>query len=90
MMWRKFGTKWELCGHRIGLQNRQGVSFEKGAAMPTFEVMMYYVPLALGHLKFHYDQGNCVWVDVDSIMSNVTMEYDPIMNIPLIMYMLRT
>ena len=46
--------------------------------MPTFKIMMYNFSLALGHLKFHYDQTNCKWVDVDSIMSNVKMEYDPV------------
>ena len=43
--------------------------------MPTFEITMYQFSHALGHLKFHFDHTYCKWVDVDSIVSNVTMEY---------------
>ena len=46
--------------------------------MPDFEIMMYYFSYAPEHLKFHYDQTSCKWVDLDSIMSNVTMDFDPI------------
>jgi hypothetical protein len=49
-------------------------TFKKGVAMLTFECMTYYFSLAPRHLKFHYDQTNYKWVDVDSIMSNVITE----------------
>ena len=26
----------------------------------------------------YYDQTYCEWIDVDSIMSNMTMEYNPV------------
>ena len=42
---------------------------------------MYYFSLAQGHLKYQYDQIDSKWVDVDLILSNVTMEYDPVMKI---------
>ena len=45
--------------------------------MPTSNFMMYYFSPAPRHFKFHYDQTYYKWVNVDSIMSNVTMEYDP-------------
>ena len=49
--------------------------------MLTFEFMIYYFSLALGHLEFNYDQTNCKWVDAYSIMSNATMEYHPVRKI---------
>ena len=49
--------------------------------MLTFELMLYYFSLGPRHLKFHYDQTTCKWVDVDSILSNVTTEYDLIRKI---------
>ena len=68
--------KWDLCRQPIDLQKMQEVVFEKGVTMSTFEFMKYYLSPALGHLKFHYDQTNCKWVNANSIMSNMTMEYD--------------
>ena len=52
--------------------------------MPTFEFMMYYFSPTLGHLKFHHDQTNCKWIDAYLIMSNVTMENDPVRKIHLL------
>ena len=37
---------------------------------------MIFFFLLPGYLKFHYDQTNYKLVDVDSIKSNVTIEYD--------------
>ena len=46
--------------------------------MPTFKTMMYFFSLAPRHLKFHYNQRDCKWVDANTIMSNMTMGYDPV------------
>ena len=43
--------------------------------MSSFEFTMYYIFPTSRHLTFHYDQTNFKWVDANSIMSNVTMEY---------------
>ena len=80
MMGMKFGTKWELYKQPIDIQERQRVAFRIKLVMPAFEIMMYCFSLALGHLKFHHDQTYCQWIDANSNMSNVTMEYDPVTN----------
>ena len=46
--------------------------------MPTFEFKMFYLSPAPRHLKFQYDRIGCKWNNAYSIMSNVTMEYDPV------------
>lgn len=70
---RKFGTKWELHRQHVDLQKRQDVAFKRGASMLTFELMMFYSPPTLGHLKFQYDQIDDKWVDENLVMFNVTM-----------------
>jgi hypothetical protein len=49
--------------------------------MPSFHFMVYYVSPIPWHLKFHYDQTIYKRLDANSIMSNVTMEYDPVRKI---------
>ena len=49
--------------------------------MSSFEFTMYYISPTLRHLTLYNAQTYCKWVDANSIMSNVTMEYDPIRKI---------
>ena len=72
---------WELCGQPDDFPKRQVFVFWKGVVMLAFHFMMYYVSPIPWHLKFHYDQTICEWVDANSIMSNVTIEYDPVRKI---------
>ena len=66
MMRMKFGTKWKLYRQPVDLQKRQEVAFKKGAAKLTFEFMMYYFPPTPWHLKFHYDQTDCKYINAYS------------------------
>ena len=52
--------------------------------MPTFKFMMYCISPSSRHLKFLRDQLNSKWVDANSIMSNVTMDYDLVRKIYLL------
>ena len=45
--------------------------------MSTFEFMMHYFSPAPRHRKFHYDETNYKCIDANSIISNVTIEFDP-------------
>ena len=82
LMQRKFGTKWDLCRQSVDFQKIQEVALGKGAANNwTHDELFSH---CFRHLKFYYDQTYCKWVDVDSFMSNVTMEYDLVMMIFLI------
>ena len=76
--------KWELCKQPFNIQIRQEIAFENGVVMLTFKSRMYYFSPAPRYLESHYDQTNCKRIYANSIMSNVTMKYDPIRKIYLL------
>ena len=40
-------------------------------------VLLYWFSKARGSLKYKYDASDFKWIDVDSIISTVTMTYQP-------------
>ena len=73
-MRRKVGSRWRNCRQPIDLQNRDVQKGKKaGSGGLVFMVYLNYFRKVHGFYRFKYDQSDCMWVDVDSIISTVTM-----------------
>ena len=68
-MRRKFGYRWVNSQTPIDLLNRP-----TGNAT-CIEVLLNWFSKSRGNLKFKYDVSDSQWIDVDSIISIVTMSY---------------
>lgn len=55
---------------------KKPVNFEKNS-ISSFIVFMQWFEKILGKFKFKYDHADCKWIDVDTIISIVTMSYNP-------------
>ena len=75
-MRRRSGSKWGPCRQAIDLQNRAVQVGIKSGLSPTTEILLNWFSKAPGHLKFKYDASDCVWIDVDTVISTVTMSYN--------------
>jgi hypothetical protein len=72
-MRRKLGNKWDSIRQPINLMNRT-ITW-KSATGPTIEVQMYWFSRTASQLKFKYDHADCKWIDIDSIISTVSLAY---------------
>jgi hypothetical protein len=72
-MRHKLGNKWDPIQQSIDLMNRM-VTW-KSAMGPTIEGRMYWFSGTASQLKFKYDHVNCKWIDIDSIISTVSLAY---------------
>lgn len=76
-MRRKVGSRWGNCTQPLDLQKRD-VNRGKRPGVGACTVMVYlnYFRKVPGFLKFKYDLTDSIWIDVDTIISTVTMTYD--------------
>ena len=76
---RRFGTsgnRWGPCRHAIDLQNRTAQVGKKGITLPTYMIMLAWFKKIPGQLKFKYDLSDWKWIDLDSVISTVTMSFN--------------
>ena len=73
---RKVGNSWMKLTQPIDLQNRHEVPRKRGNDYGTIEVMLTWFSKHPGHLKFKYDHSDFTYVDIDSIISTVTMSFE--------------
>ena len=43
---------------------------------PRYEVMMYYFTIQAGRFKFRYDHADFAWIDMDTIITSVTLSFN--------------
>jgi hypothetical protein len=73
-MRRNVGSRWGISRQPIDLLNRGGgISNSHGSTQ--IQVLLNWISKARVNLKFKYDVRNSQWIDVDSIISIVTLSY---------------
>jgi hypothetical protein len=70
---RKIGSRWGNSKVPVDLMNRP--VGRNSATGPTYQVRLNWFSKSSGNLKFKYDHSDCKWVDVDSIISTVTLTF---------------
>ena len=76
---RRSGTKWGLSRQPIDLHNKPHVKYgKKGYSQPTLMVLLQWFISAPGRFKFKYEHTDCFWIDVEAIISTVTLSRDPL------------
>ena len=61
----------------MDLLNKPSSNGKKIGSSCNIMVLLYWFSKARGSLKYKYDALNSKWIDVDSIISTVTMTYQP-------------
>ena len=68
---RKMGTQWDSSHQPIDLQNREVNSGKN--SIPSFMMFMQWFRKVPEQFKFKYDHANCKWIDVDTMISTITI-----------------
>lgn len=76
-MCRQIGTQWGLLRNPINLKNLSATSRKQSSNLCKVQVMLQYFRKFPRHLKFKYNHTDSRWIDVDTIIITVTMEYNP-------------
>jgi hypothetical protein len=75
MRWRD-GKQFGVLGQAVDLLARTEESRRRNPNNPLIEVMLQYYRKYPGRNKFKYDHTDSKWIDVDCIISTVTMSYN--------------
>ena len=79
---RRSGTKWVFSWQPVDLQNKSQVKYgKKGYSQPTLMVLLQWFISAPGRFKFKYEHTYCFWIDVEAIISTVTLSRDPLTSV---------
>lgn len=71
----KVGTKWGNCKQSIDLMQQAAQNGNRGTVLPTTIVYLHWFKKLLGINKYKYDESDCIWVDVDAVISTVSFNY---------------
>jgi len=74
-MRRLYEKKWGPCRQLIDLQARLVQHDKKASPTPTTQILLNWFSKVPRHLKFKYNLTNCEWIDIDIVISTVTMSY---------------
>src|SRR5665213_2576292 len=74
-MQRKVGSKCEIWQQHVHLLSKPSSNGKKNGSSCNIMVLLYWFSKARGSLKYKYDASNFKWIDVDSIISTVTITY---------------
>ena len=73
----KVDSKWSICRHPIDLMKRAVQNGNKGTLSPTAMVYLHWFQQHVGRHKYRYIESDCLWIDVDAIISRVSLSYSP-------------
>ena len=71
----KVGSKWGNSRQPIDLMKRAVQNGNMGSILPTAMVYLHWFQKHPGHNKYRYVESDCVWIDVDAIISIVSLSY---------------
>jgi len=80
-MRRKVGTQWGLLRQPVDLLNRTAAGSRKNSNPSPIQVMLQYFSKAVGLNKFKYDHSDTKWVDIESIITTVTLSFNLVTSI---------
>jgi hypothetical protein len=75
-MRRRNGKQFGVLSQAVDLLARTKESGRRNPNNPHIEVMLQYYRKYPCHNKFNYDHTDSKWIDVDCIISTVTMSYN--------------
>jgi hypothetical protein len=78
---RKVGQKWGLFRYPFDLMNRNSSSGRKGSAPPEVMVLLNWFSKSTRNCKFKYDVSDSQWIDIDMIISTVSLSFQSINSI---------
>lgn len=70
----KVGSKWGICRQPIDLMKRAIQNGSKGTTLATSMVYLHWFKKHLGHHKYRYVESDCVWIDMNTIISTVSLD----------------
>lgn len=71
------GTSWGCLKHPVDLANRDMPSGKNPNSVCNIQVMLHYFTRAPGQYKFRYDLTDSKRIGLDSIITNVTLSFNP-------------
>jgi hypothetical protein len=71
------GKQFGVLRHAVDLLARTEESRRRNPNNPHIEVMLQYFRKHPGRDKFKYDHTDSQWIDIDCVISTVTMSYNP-------------
>ena len=71
------GTSWGSLKLPVDLANRDMPSANNPNSTSNIQVMLHYFTRALGQYKFKYDLTDSKWIGLESIITNVTLTFNP-------------
>lgn len=75
---RKVGASWRGVSQPVDLLTRFNNTGKKSISNPIIEVQMNWFSKAPGRHKFKYDHSDPKWVDIDTVITTVTLSYQKI------------
>jgi hypothetical protein len=73
---RRFGSKWGACRQPVDLLDRPACIQSKGLSTPSVMVLLTWYSKQPGHYKFKYDVSDWKWIDLDAVISTVTLSFN--------------
>ena len=73
----KVGNKWGIYRQPIDLMKRAVQNGNRASILPIAMVYMYWFQKHPGHNKYRYVESDCIWIDVDAIISTISLSYSP-------------
>ena len=71
----KVGTKWGICRQPLDLMKRAVQNSSRGTVLPIAMVYLHWFKKQPRVNKYKYDESDCIWVDVDVVISIVSLHY---------------
>ena len=71
----KVGSKWGICRQPIDLMKRAVQNGNRGSILPTTMVYLHWFQKHPSYNKYRYVESDCVYFDVDAIISTVSLSY---------------
>jgi hypothetical protein len=72
---RKVGLKWGLSRYPVDLMNRNRSTAKKGTGPAQVMVLLNWFSKSTGNGKFKYDVSDSQWIDVDMVISTVSLSF---------------
>ena len=73
-MRRRVGTQWSVLRNPVDLMNALSTSWKQTSNQCKIQVLLQYFCKIPGHFKFKYDQTDTTWIDIETIITTVTLE----------------
>ena len=69
------GNKWGFCRQPIDLMKRIIQNKNKRSMLPRAMVHLHWFQKHPGHNMYRYVESDCIWIDVDAIISTISLSY---------------